>query len=860
MKKIYCLIFFLGLALGSVSTLVEEGFIPCFPLESSDIELKRLAQPLTYFDKTGHKFAILGYESGSFEAWAYPLKILRNFEFSFLIQTSTQPIQGKDIVRLISATPAATVLTFAFQSFTVKAIYITAIEEPGAFVLLEVDTIEPLTIICSFIPVLQPMWPAGIGGQYSYWDNDLKAYIISEPTGKNHGFVGSPAGQAISYTPAHMLSDSPNQFKIVIEEGNQVKGKYIPIILAGGKGKAEDVKKIYESLRASPESYYRAAVSHYQRLRQSTLQVKTPDKKINLAFEWAKITFDNLIVDNPDLGKGLVAGLGPSGAGGRPGFGWFFSGDAYINSLSLSSLGAYPAVKEALAFTQKWQRQDGKMCHELSQAASYINWFKDYPYGYIHGDTTPFYIVACQDYLRMTGDVAFIKQSWESLKQAYDWCLSTDEDGDGLMDNKKAGLGALEFGSLIRIQTDIYLAAIWTRACYAMERLALAVNDNVYAKKAKENFRQACQAFDLKFWDDGNSQYSYAFNSEGKQVRELTPWPSLGLMWKIGDSKRSFLTLEKINSAELTTDWGVRTISSKSSYFEPLNYNYGAVWPFVTGWAAAAQFKHNFALQGYESLMSVIRHTFDNALGCVTEVFSGHQNIWPQEAVCHQGFSTSGFVLPLVRGMLGLEGDVLERQLIFEPCFRPDWNEVLIENYRIGEEAFSFRYERKEKMLLVEVISEKRSSYQMTFAPCFGPGTKILSAHIDGEPVAFKMDLTPGSQVVKPIVRLSLTGKNVIEIDFVPGLEILPPDIETQTGDSNKGLKIIKIEKTRPQNNQFKIILEGLGGQGYFLSLLNRERIKSVEGAELNGNRVLIQFAGKAPDAFLRQEILITLK
>jgi hypothetical protein len=65
-------------------------------------------------------------------------------------------------------------------------------------------------------------------------------------------------------------------------------------------------------------------------LRAATLQIKTPVKDLDAAFEWAKVALDNFVVDNPDLGKGLVAGLGPSGMGGRPGFGWFFWGRCLV--------------------------------------------------------------------------------------------------------------------------------------------------------------------------------------------------------------------------------------------------------------------------------------------------------------------------------------------------------------------------------------------------------------------------------------------------------------------------------------------------------------------------------------------------
>src|SRR3990170_6472465 len=133
----------------------QEGLIPSFKIERDDITLERLAQANTYFDKVGRRFAILGLESGTFEAWAYPLKLVRNFEFSFLLKNSTRPIPAKDIIRFIEVTPAATTLTYIDQSFTVKATYVTAIEDPGAVVLLAIDTTKPLTIVAGFLPVLQ---------------------------------------------------------------------------------------------------------------------------------------------------------------------------------------------------------------------------------------------------------------------------------------------------------------------------------------------------------------------------------------------------------------------------------------------------------------------------------------------------------------------------------------------------------------------------------------------------------------------------------------------------------------------------------------------------------------------------------
>lgn len=834
----------------------QEGLIPAFPLRPNDLTLARLARPGTPFNKVGHRFAVLADEGGSFEAWAYPLKLFRQFGLSFFVGSSTSPIRAKDIVRHIRVSPEATTLTFTFQSFTVRAHYIAAVDLPGAILLLQVDSIEPLTIVCGFLPVLEPMWPAGLGGQYAFWNNQLKAYIISEPTAKNHGLVGSPAASGISYTPAHMLSDTPSEFKIECPDPDRLRDKYIPIYMAGGKGPREDILKVYEKLQLDPQGVYENSWFHHQRLQAETLKIRTPEKKLDMAFAWAKVTFDNLLVENPDLGRGLVAGWGASGTSSRPGFGWFFGGDAYINSLSILSYGGWPTVKQALAFTQKWQREDGKMAHELSQGAGYIDWWNDYHYGYIHGDTTPYYIAVMYEYMRRSGDTGFITESWDSLERAFAWCLTTDANGDGLMDNKQAGLGALEYGTLTSIATDVYLGAVWVRACWAMARMAELTRKPDTAEKASQAFLKAKEAFDQRFWDKDNQFYAYAFNTEGEHVKDISPWSALGLMWELGTPERSQKTLKKLSSSEILTDWGVRSISVRSRFFQPLNYNYGAVWPFLTSWVTSALYKHHLPLQGYSLLWATARHTFDHALGCITEVFSGRHNIWPQEAVCQQGFSSAAVVLPLVQGLLGLEGDALKKTVTFAPHFPGHWDHVQIKDYKVGEAVFSFDYAREKSRIRVRVESNKAAGYRLHFAPALGLGSKVKSMSLNGEALTFGMK--EYGQVVQAEAGLTITNQSLmIEAAVSPTLEILPAKMENQVGARNRGLKIISV---RRNESTLDIHVEGLSGQTYELAVLRPELIAQVKGASANETGLIFTIPSGPPGDFVSHRITLFLK
>ena len=111
----------------------------------------------------------------------------------------------------------------------------------------------------------------------------------------------------------------------------------------------------------------------------------------------------------------MIAGYRTSGGSQRPGFAWFFGRDALWTSLALDAEGDFGSTRVALDFLSKYQRSDGKVPHEISQGANFVPWFTDYPYPYASADATPLYIIAMNDYVVSSGDVAFAREKWDSL-------------------------------------------------------------------------------------------------------------------------------------------------------------------------------------------------------------------------------------------------------------------------------------------------------------------------------------------------------------------------------------------------------------------------------------------------------------
>src|SRR5205085_9822842 len=387
--------------------------------------------PGAFLDVLGRKSAVFGYEHRALEAWAYPLQVLDGFEVSFRLEGYPLELSAADTSALIDVRPEATTITYSHAAFTVRQTIFAPLEEPGVLMLFDVDSVLPLTLAVRFRPRLKLMWPAGLMTGGLSWDEKEHAYFITEETGRFAGVVGSPAARDVSVMPyQEEPRDVPAQFLISAPPG-ELKSNFIPVVIAGSVRGRGDAQASYRRILNSARELYEKNVEHYRRLLEETTTVVTPDARVGEALQWAKVGIDKGVVENPQLGTGLVAGFRTAGESERPGFAWFFGRDSMWTALPLNSYGDFADVRAALDFLKKFQRADGKIPHEISQSASLIPWFTDYPYPWASADATPLYIIAHADYLRAPGDVAFTRANWDSILKAYRFTAATDTDANG---------------------------------------------------------------------------------------------------------------------------------------------------------------------------------------------------------------------------------------------------------------------------------------------------------------------------------------------------------------------------------------------------------------------------------------------
>lgn len=890
----FCLL--LGFSIASaVNAQMTSASIPKFELRKSGLELERRAQAGRFFDVVGRKSAVAGYENRSLEAWIYPLKILDDFNLSFRLHGYSLDIPGTEAMTSVVVRPEATIFTYTHAAFTVRQIIFAPLEEPGIVMLLDVQSVLPLTITASFRPRLKLMWPAGLMTGLLSWNEKQRVYYITEETHRFVGVVGSPAARDASVMPyQEEPRDVPNGFSLDVPT-EPMRSHFVPIIITGSVEGREKAKETYDRLLENVESLYEKNVVYYETLQKETAQIETPDHKLNTAFNWAKVGIDKGFATNPFLGTGLVAGFRASGDSERPGFAWFFGRDALWTSLALNASGEFVETRNVLELLKKFQRQDGKIPHEISQSATLIPWFTDYPYPWASADATPLYIIAHADYWRSSGDLNTLKNNWDSILKAYRFCATTDTDGNGLIENTKFGTGWVEGGGLYPPHEEIYMQGLWIEASSSISELAGAMNDRRLADEARAAAERTRAELEKIYWLEDRGFYAFATslpreqteiadpgpNREVRQTRmnelskarlidEDTVMPSVPLWFRTLKDERAQLEIDHLGGGSMATDWGARIISNKSALYDPLSYHNGSVWPLFSGWASMGAYRYGRPTVGYQALMANAQLTFTNALGYVTELLSGDFNTPFGRSSHHQIWSQAMVVTPTLRGLFGIEVTDGGHFLRFAPQFPADWNSAIARNIRAGASLFELSWKRSERRITINVdrrdhekqLNGARRRYpELRIAPSFPLDARVRKVTVNGRRANFVIKRIGDRQFAEVVTNDAKSSSEIV-CTYDEGTDVYVTAEGLQPGAGNTGLRVLR---SRADADALHLAVEGLSNRSYALTAISPRRLGTTEGVKVQPAAarepqvITISFDGP-PGEYVRRELLIPLR
>jgi glycogen debranching enzyme len=726
--------------------------IPAISFDNSGPVIRANAESEKPFTVAGERGVLVGQQDGTFEAWLLPVKLLSHLTIEAEIQGYTVPIEVNRQAATVEVRPDRTVITYSHIGFTVRQIMfspngvLTERSSPvgnggtssgiGPVVLFEFDCVHPTDFTLRFTPELRWMWPARNAGVPGV---EWVAQTAKEPgpsssvsgiTSGGHGYyvlhsdypdlagaVTIPGAQPGILAPYQERPQvHPVELKLHID--NRDHGRLFPLLMAVGMKKADATNAALgaglEKLNTNVAALYKSHDESYKKLLANSISIETPDKALNEAFQWAVVSIEQLktkVPKGPDLSvkdsgsspynngdqtngasapeeTALVAGYYASGDSARPGFGWFFGRDALYTLYAVNGYGDFALSRSELEFLIRRQRADGKIMHEYSQTAPFIDWLA-FPYMYAAADSTPLFLLAVADYVRASGDTAFLTAHRDAIEKA--WAFETDPshdtDHDGIYDNSQ-GTGWVESWPGGMPHQEIYLALLDQQASSAMAEIEKLLSDSAKSAAAKQRSETIAKTIEAEYYDPQKGCYAFSRNADGSDDHTRTVYPALA-WWDPADGKPTLAhpdeCLRQLVGASLNTDWGLRDVGNDEKIYDGMSYHQGSVWPLFTGWAALAEYRGGQPIAGYQLLMENANLTLAQDLGAVTELLSGDFFVPFGRSTSHQLWSSAMVITPILRGLFGMSIDAQSKTIRVNPHLPANWDHATVRHVPVGE-------------------------------------------------------------------------------------------------------------------------------------------------------------------------------
>jgi glycogen debranching enzyme len=657
-----------------------------------DSGLSMVREPATEqpFDLGGTRILIAGREkSGVDEIWVHPVRILRNLRVSTILPGG-QTVPLSRLHASVTVRPESIIREIAIGLSRLTETIFADPSSPAGALQFHLHGHRQIRLIFRGVVDLRIMWPLpadAAGGLVYGWDDGLNILRVRSADGSLVSLLGT--GRKPDAVRLFANRECVGfEITCTLERGSSG----VAFCFSGSGNGERDAEGGFRRLVRNPAAAHARQASHFRKLFAKRTMVTSSDSLVNEAYRWALAGTDRFRAWTPGTGLSLMAGYGTTASGwdggqkisGRPGYAWYFGRDSVWTALAMLAYGDFAAGRSVLQFLGTHQEITGKIPHEVTTS------------GHAHfdaADATPLYLLLMGRYLRASGDKEFVRHEYEGMKKAVLFSLSTDTDGDHLIENTSAGHGWVEGGALFPVHAEIYLNACWSAA---LGEAAYCARITGHMSDATHWGREALRVrrtIERQFWDGRKKFYCFGKRNDGSFNRNETVMPAVLLALNTCSKKRADAVLRKLGSSHFTTPWGTRIVGDSSRLYDPAGYHYGSVWPLFTGWVALAAFRQGDPQLGFRMLQCMAGLHTKFSAGYVPEVIHGEH--CTSAGVCtHQAWSESMVLQPILEGLCGLKPDAVSETLTLRPILPDQWSRMELARIRVGPQLVDVKLRR----------------------------------------------------------------------------------------------------------------------------------------------------------------------
>lgn len=447
-------------------------------------------------------------------------------------------------------------------------------------------------------------------------------------------------------------------------------------------------------------------------------QLQSSNVEVMATYQQALIDMGALRIEVEDNGQNSWMP-----AAGIPWFVAVFGRDSIIASLQTMAVsyefGHGTLVKLAqLQATEvdDWRdAQPGKILHEIRQGE--LAQRHEIPHTPYYGtvEATILWIITLAEAHNWNADPSLLAACQVPLERALVWIDQYgDFDGDGFVEyltRSKDGLrnqGWKDSGDSIvypdgsQVEPPIALCEVqgyvydaWQRAATLYEIWGELDRAQALRQKAKDLYQQ----FNDRFWIEEESFYCLGLDSKKQLIRSITSNPG-HLLWSgIVPPERAKRLVQRLFQPDLWCGWGVRTLSAQNPAYNPISYQLGSVWPHDNAFIAAGLKRYGYHQEANQIAEAIFAAATYFESGRMPELFAGIERSAESFPVPYPDANipqawAAGSIFFLIRTMLGLEANALNRQLRVQPVL-PEWlPDLALTNLVVGDATVALRFWR----------------------------------------------------------------------------------------------------------------------------------------------------------------------
>jgi glycogen debranching enzyme len=249
-----------------------------------------------------------------------------------------------------------------------------------------------------------------------------------------------------------------------------------------------------------------------------------------------------------------------------------------------------------MAFAQayRWHRDEGMYDALLPHVHRAVAWMEEY--GDLDGDGLIEFGDKSKDNVHIT------QQGWKDSHDSLHWANGDEVDGPI---------------ALVEVQGYAYAAYAW------LADVAVLRGDAEWAVELRGKADRIREAVERLYWLPEAGFYAQALDGQKHPVDQISSNPGHLLYCGLPTPKRASLVAECLMRPDMLTRWGIRTLSTTMSRYNPMSYHNGSVWPHDNSLIMAGLARYGFTDESAAIAAALVRLSVHDPERRLSELYCG---------------------------------------------------------------------------------------------------------------------------------------------------------------------------------------------------------------------------------------------